>query len=393
MTSRSRAPFPLLRPLALGLFALSLAPAPVRAASLLDDYPGYTPYRSPLYTPPAANTPASSTPPATVQPAAMPDLSPVLTADTGLFPPRTAGRTPPPPATAQPPFRSAPVPAPTRQAAAASPTLGADAVYRRPSASQSYGQRKPLWELGIAIGGGYVPDYPAAAQNHFKAIALPYVIYRGDFLSAGEGAILKGRIVRTRRFEFDVSLNGSFAADSNSNDLRKGMNDLDYLGEIGPRLQILIGRSVDGQKVELELPVRAVFSTDLSSVDYRGLVFHPELAYQNPDFINWGIKFKLSGGPIFASEKLQDYFYEVPAAFVTATRPRYDAAAGYLGSTVSAKAVMPVSKSVNLFALSEVGLYTGAENADSPLHGEDINFSLGIGITWSFYQSERTVTR
>ena len=274
-----------------------------------------------------------------------------------------------------------------------SPPLGTEAVYRRPTASQPYGRQKPLWELGIAVGGGYVPDYPAAAQNHFKAIALPYVIYRGDFLSAGEGAILKGRIVKTSRFEFDVSLNGSFAADSNANDLRKGMNDLDYLGEIGPRLQILIARAVDGRKVEMELPVRAVFSTDLSSVDYRGVVFHPELAYQNPDFINYGIKFKLSGGPIFATERLQDYFYEVPAAFATATRPRYDAGAGYLGSTLSAKAVMPVSQSVNLFALGEIGLYTGAENADSPLHGEDVNFSLGLGITWSFYQSERMVTR
>ncbi len=391
MTSRSPVPFPALRPLALGLFILSLAQVPVQAASLLDTYPGYTPYRSPLYTPPATNPPAPSALPTTVQPAAMPDLSTApAAADTGLFPPRPAGQTPPP-AAAQPPFPS--TPAPARQAAATSPSLGADAVYRHPSASQPYGQRKPLWELGIAIGGGYVPDYPAAAQNHFKAIALPYVIYRGDFLSAGEGAILKGRIVRTSRFEFDVSLDGSFAADSNSNDLRKGMNDLDYLGEIGPRLQILIGKSVDGQKVELELPVRAVFSTDLSGIDYRGLVFHPELAYQNPDFINWGIKFKLSGGPIFASEKLQDYFYEVPAAFATATRPQYDAAAGYLGSTVSAKAVMPVSQSVNLFALGEIGLYTGAENADSPLHGEDVNVSLGIGITWSFYQSKRMVNR
>jgi hypothetical protein len=41
---------------------------------------------------------------------------------------------------------------------------------------------KPLVELGIAGIGGTFSDYPASAQNHFHALPLPYIIYRGEYL-------------------------------------------------------------------------------------------------------------------------------------------------------------------------------------------------------------------
>lgn len=44
---------------------------------------------------------------------------------------------------------------------------------------------RPLWEAGIGGFAGSVPDYPAAGQNTFRALALPYLIYRGDILRVG----------------------------------------------------------------------------------------------------------------------------------------------------------------------------------------------------------------
>ena len=35
---------------------------------------------------------------------------------------------------------------------------------------------------------------------------------------------------------------GSFAAEPDDNDARRGLPDLDYLGELGPRLQITLAR-------------------------------------------------------------------------------------------------------------------------------------------------------
>lgn len=51
---------------------------------------------------------------------------------------------------------------------------------------------KPLWELCVAGGVMYSPDYPAADKNSLHALALPYVIYRGDFLRLGGDSIAKG---------------------------------------------------------------------------------------------------------------------------------------------------------------------------------------------------------
>ena len=45
----------------------------------------------------------------------------------------------------------------------------------------------PLWELGVGAGALYTPDYPSSAEHHTRAIALPYVVYRGDVLRVGDG--------------------------------------------------------------------------------------------------------------------------------------------------------------------------------------------------------------
>src|SRR5688572_20313454 len=57
-----------------------------------------------------------------------------------------------------------------------------------------------LWEVGLVAGGAYLPDYPAAGQNHSKWIAAPYLIYRGNILRADrEGA--RARLIRHKYFD------------------------------------------------------------------------------------------------------------------------------------------------------------------------------------------------
>ncbi len=47
-------------------------------------------------------------------------------------------------------------------------------------------ERLPLWEAGV--GGGMIvsPNYPASSERNFVALALPYVIYRGDIFRDGK---------------------------------------------------------------------------------------------------------------------------------------------------------------------------------------------------------------
>ncbi|MDP6271590.1 MAG: MipA/OmpV family protein, partial [Alphaproteobacteria bacterium] len=171
------------------------------------------------------------------------------------------------------------------------------------------GGEKPLWELGLMAGGGLLPDYPAAAQNHFQWLALPYFAYRGKFLRSDKKGLLRGRFFKSDRVELDVSLKGSFPADSEDNTARRGMPDLDWLGEVGPRLQITLARAARAAKIDLELPVRAVFSTDLSELSHRGFTFAPQLAYQHDGFGERDVNFKISLGVSFADQEMASYFY------------------------------------------------------------------------------------
>ncbi|MDP6689277.1 MAG: MipA/OmpV family protein [Alphaproteobacteria bacterium] len=250
---------------------------------------------------------------------------------------------------------------------------------------------KPLFELGLAGGAGYLPDYPGAGQNHFNGIALPFPIYRGEFFRSDSKGLLRGRLVHSSDFELDISLSGSLDADSDDNDARRGMPDLDYLAELGPRLQWTFARAARWAKLDLELPVRAVFSTDLSDVEHQGFLLEPQIAYQHGNFLGNGSKLKLGLSAVFADEILQDYFYEVTAPFATADRPAYDGQGGYLGSKLRLVVQHPLGKRLRFFLAGDLNSHHGAANEDSPLLREKLTFGAGLGLIWSFYQSDRTV--
>jgi len=247
----------------------------------------------------------------------------------------------------------------------------------------------PLWELGIGAVGAYTADYPAAGQNHFNAAPIPVIIYRGDFLRVGDGSVARGRIVKTDRFEFDFSFDGSFPAESEDNDARQGMPDLDFLLEVGPALKIVLARAARDAKIDLEIPLRAAFSTDLTSVDYRGIVFNPKLKYSNENFLGKNNKFSVSIGPAFATAELMDFFYEVEPQFVRTGRSAYQAEGGYLGSRINVGFGMPITDRVRGFIGGSLGYYGGAANESSPLFKDDLNLSGGVGFIWSIFHSDR----
>lgn len=224
---------------------------------------------------------------------------------------------------------------------------------------------KPLWEICIAGGGAYSPDYPAADKNSLNVLALPYVVYRGDFLRLGRDSIAKGVFIDNDFTELDVSLSASFNANSNDNKARRGMPDLDYLVEAGPQLKIKLGELYGG-KTELQLPVRAVFSTDFGRIDHRGYLFNPKFSYMRPNIFNSGIMVTGSIGSSFATKKLQSYFYRVEPRFATADRPAYDAGGGYLGSAVTVGLSYGITDRIRAYAGGQVGYYGGAANEDSP---------------------------
>jgi MipA family protein len=249
---------------------------------------------------------------------------------------------------------------------------------------------KPLWELVIGGIGTYSPDYPAADQNSLHGLVLPYVIYRGKIFRLGEDGIAKGVFIDNDFTELNVSLAASFNTKSNDNNARRGMPDLDYLGEIGPQLKFKLGELFGG-KAELQLPVRAVFSTDFGRVDPRGYLFNPRFYYKRQNVFNSSITMDSSLGSTFATKKLQEYFYGVEPRFATATRPAYEADGGYLGSKVTVGLFYDITNRVQAFVGGQIGYYGGAANENSPLFRNKVDSSVLVGFTWSIFQSDTRV--
>ena len=130
----------------------------------------------------------------------------------------------------------------------------------------------PLWEIGVVGGGGTLPDYPAADENHIRGLALPYAVYRGPVFRVGDAGIIRGKFIDTRLIELNLALDASFPADSDDNEAREGMPDLDTLLEAGPRLILKFLPPDWEQELDASIAARAVFSTDLPiNWRYQGL--------------------------------------------------------------------------------------------------------------------------
>ncbi len=248
---------------------------------------------------------------------------------------------------------------------------------------------KPLWEIGLTAGGAWVPDYPAADENHTIGLALPYAMYRGNIFRAGDDGIARGRFLRTPRFEFDVSLAASFPTDSDQNDARRGMPDLDFLLEAGPRFKIRLFNPTAKSNLSLRLALRPVISVSLSRIGYRGIVLSPRLVYTHTNWFKTGTRFTARLGPFFATDPFMDYFYEVEPRFATPNRPVCNAKGGYLGSKLTLSARLPLTNRVRIFGAVQVGYYAGATKKDSPLFRDQVNVGVGLGMIWSIFQSKR----
>lgn len=255
------------------------------------------------------------------------------------------------------------------------------------------GQEQPKWEVGVGAGWAWTPHYPAADQNNTVFLGLPYFAYRWERVKVGGGGLLTGRLFENERLDLTLSIGGALPAKSRNNEARAGMPNLDTMVELGPRLDVTLAERVSHDSWKLRLPLRAVVSTDFHGIDYRGVVFKPQLTYRRKGLAGGALEATLSGGPIFASGLLMDYFYGVPPLYATPTRPAYNAHGGYLGSALNAGVSYDVSDRFRVVAGGQVAYYGGAENEDSPLFRDTVGFSLGVGVVWKVWISDERVRR
>jgi outer membrane protein len=255
----------------------------------------------------------------------------------------------------------------------------------------SYAEEKPLWEVGFGFFTLTSPDYRGSDQSRGYFLPFPYIAYRSDIIKVSRSGI-NGRLFKSDRLNFDLSGDASVPTDSSKNLARQGMPDLDATFEIGPVLEICLWRSCNyDRKLQFRLPVRAVFSTDFGSIESRGGTAHPNLNYDIKNIgPGGGWNFGVAAGPLYATERYHDYYYEVAPLYVTSTRPAYDARRGYSGSRVTFSLSKRFQR-VWVGAFARYDSLNGATFEDSPLVRSDHSFMAGLSVAWVFAESEQLV--
>lgn len=232
-----------------------------------------------------------------------------------------------------------------------------------------------------------MPSYRGSQTQEFYLVPMPYVVYRGDFLRVDREGI-RGLLYETPRLRLDLSADGAIPAASEEGNVREGMPDLDPVGEFGPSINYLLhkGKNI---RMRLRMPVRAVFTSDLTFLDHIGWKAHPQLNIDFTDiFGKWSVGAVI--GPIFADQEYHAYYYEVKPQYATKERPAYRPEGGYSGSCVLLSASRKFSNLwIGMFARYDN--LSGAVFSDSPLVETRHSFMGGIGIAWMIGQSAQTV--
>ena len=229
------------------------------------------------------------------------------------------------------------------------PLAGAAAalVLSTAAIAQSEKSRPPLWEVGGFAVGATQQAYPGSDEDVSRAIALPYFIYRGEWLRADrETAGL--RALKTDRLELDIGFGGSLGARADKIQAREGMSRLGTMVEAGPRLQVRLGEATGG-RWKVELPLRAVFDLN-DGWRHKGAAFEPALVFERRARNGWTYSTRVTG--VWGDGKLADTFYGVKASEALATRPAYTAKSGLIAWRLGASASVPLSEDWRLFTFA-----------------------------------------
>lgn len=242
----------------------------------------------------------------------------------------------------------------------------------------------PLWEVGVFGGAVSTPAYPAADDRSSRLLVLPFLLYRGEILRSDTSGI-GARLLRTDQVEFDVGFAASLPAHSDNVEARRGMPDLGFLGEFGPRLKVFLANPTPTSRLRLDLPLRAVMEVR-GGVRRQGTTFEPRLVYETRETGSpWS--YDASVGLVFGDGRINRYFYEVAPQFATASRAAYQAHAGLMLLRVGLSASYKLNPDVRLFGFVRGESYAGAANRNSPLYRQNTGASIGAGFAWTLGRS------
>lgn len=251
------------------------------------------------------------------------------------------------------------------------------------------GRGPALYELGIGLGGALDPHYPGSDQSQMIVLPFPFAVYRGRIVQSDRRGT-RARLWTAKGFDLSLSGTGAFPVKSNDNNARRGMEDLGWMAQGGPKLRLGLKEWADGAILRAGLSARAAFSAvEPANITARGYVFEPEIVYQKPDAFAERLDLFSSLSATFATAGYMDYIYGVRSGEATPERHAYAATAGYLESVFQAGLSYRTTDNRHKFVFSsQVGSLEGSSNQNSPLVKTKLDLTLGVAWVWTFFESE-----
>lgn len=235
------------------------------------------------------------------------------------------------------------------------------------------------WQFGVGIGNQFIADYRGSSYYQSRFIPIPFIIYNGNYLKIDrDGA--RGEYKWSEQLEFNISADAALNGDSSDNPLREGMPELNSAFEIGPSINWALPGNTFKDGWSLRIPVRSVYTLGSEGFGHQGYVFSPKLTWRKA-IDTWITSVNL--GPLWASEDYHGYYYSVAETYATASRPSYQARAGYSGF-MGKLSVKRNFGSYWLGGFVRADLLQGAVFLDSPLIEEKTSASVGLAAVYLF---------
>ena len=135
------------------------------------------------------------------------------------------------------------------------------------------------WELGVGLGGASLPAYRGSDEQKNYLLPVPYLAYHSEhFVMDRRG--LRGMVFASDTIALNISGDFGVPADSEQNDARTGMPDLDFVLHLGPSLEFTLHEARDHRDaLKLKFPAQAVISMDMSEPGTHGWFFYPHVNY------------------------------------------------------------------------------------------------------------------
>ena len=233
------------------------------------------------------------------------------------------------------------------------------------------------WEAGIGIGAISGPDYRGSKEYSHYVAPIPYFIYRGKYIQTDRDGV-RGKLFTREDIELNLSMSASITPESDENKLREGMPELYSTVEFGPALNINLTGDTFRDGWMMHLPLRGVVAVGGGDADYVGWLVHPQLAFRT-QIEKWNFSFRT--GVYYASDDYHDHYYTVAEEYATASRPVFEADAGYSGWSNS----WALSRAFDDYRIAFFIRYDnlrGAEFEDSPLVETTDSVAGGLALIW-----------